>query len=232
MHFVYMDDSKGDRHVCFSAICFPAVAWSDALDHIIGLRRQMNKSDGIYMTKELHATEWLGGRGHVAPHSVPVGARARLFDFFLTGLTFLPSVQIFNAYAHKSQEERVFERLLNRIQANMEDRSDQALILSDQGKSYDFMLRKLRRINYIPSRFGGSRNVPLSRIVEDIIYKDSASSYFIQAADFCAFALLRFKHPTERLSRYGIDQSFRLLERALVKNANRADSLGLGLVYA
>ena len=66
--------------------------------------------------------------------------------------------------------------------------------------------------------------------MEDIVYKDSARSYFVQAADFCAFALLRFKHPTEKLKKRGIDQSFRLLERALVKEANRSDPLGI--VYA
>ncbi|KAA2241130.1 hypothetical protein F0L46_04855 [Salinarimonas soli] len=159
-----------------------------------------------------------------------MGARARLFDFTLTGITRIPGVQIFNGYAHKKKEEKLFEYLMNRIQKNMENAGSQALIFSDEGKSYDSMLRKLRRVNYIPSRYGAPRNVPLTRIVEDIVYKKSEASYFIQAADLAAFSLLRFKHPTEKLTKYGVDKSFLLLERAMVKDANRKDRFGI--VYA
>jgi hypothetical protein len=63
------------------------------------------------------------------------------------------------------------------------------------------MLRKMRRVNYIPSRFGSwysgdfTKNMPVDRIIEDITYRNSARSLFIQAADFCAYALLRSERP-------------------------------------
>ncbi|MCB1534847.1 MAG: DUF3800 domain-containing protein [Rhodoblastus sp.] len=227
MHLVYIDDSKDGRDVCFSAIAFPAADWIAALEHLTGLRRAMRASDGIYVTKEMHATDWLAGRGHIAPFFVPKGARARLFDYFLTGITMLPNVQIFSAHSPFDAEEQLFERLLNRIQMNMSISGSRALIISDNGKNYDKMVRRMRRFNFIPSRFGGARNVPLDRIIEDIVYRDSAKSFFIQAADACAFSLLRFRKPTPKALKYGFNQSFLLLDRSLVKSANRSDPYGI-----
>ena len=230
MHLVYVDDSKGDRTVCFSAIAIPVTSWNDALNHLIRLRREMFATDGIYITKELHATDWLGGRGNVARSFVPKGARARLFKFMMGGIADLPNVQIFNACCHKSQEELVFERLLNRIHRNMQAHDSHALIISDEGKNYDNMLRRLRRVNFVQFRGRPARNDPLDRIVEDISYRDSQRSYFIQAADFCAFSLLRHKHPTRTIQKYALQDAFRLLDNVLVRKANYADPLGI--IYA
>lgn len=230
MHFVYIDDSKGERHVCYSAICFPATSWNDALNQLIGVRREMWHSDKIYIRKEIHATDWLGGRGKISPEFVPKAARARLFKFYLDGIAQIPNVQIFNAYAHKTQEERLFDRLLNRIHINMQYHNSLATIFSDEGKNYDAMLRKLRRINYVSFRGRPARNDPLDRVTEDIVYRDSAKNFFIQSADCCAFSLLRHKHPTHRLTKYGVDQAFLRLEHVMVKNANYRDPHGI--IYA
>ena len=139
----------------------------------------------------------------------------------------LPNVQIFSAHSPFDAEEQLFERLLNRIQMNMSISGSRALIISDNGKNYDKMVRRMRRFNFIPSRFGGARNVPLDRIIEDIVYRDSAKSFFIQAADACAFSLLRFRKPTPKALKYGFNQSFLLLDRSLVKSANRSDPYGI-----
>src|SRR4051812_5673568 len=99
MHLVYIDDSKDEHHICFSAILIPADQWVAALDHLVGMRKHMRLSDGIYTSKELHATDWLGGRGRVAPDPVPKGARARLFNYVLSAIVRIPGVQIINAHA-------------------------------------------------------------------------------------------------------------------------------------
>ena len=36
--------------------------------------------------------------------------------------------------------------------------------------------RKMRRINYIPSKFYGQRNIPIHFVIEDPFFKDSAKS--------------------------------------------------------
>lgn len=66
MHFVYVDDS-GDADVsCFSALIIPADQWRSSLEHLMGVRRIMGASDGIYIAKEIHSTDWLAGKGRVA----------------------------------------------------------------------------------------------------------------------------------------------------------------------
>lgn len=236
MHLVYMDDSKGDGLVVFSALLIPVDSWQAALDHFVGMRQQMKLSDGVYARHELHATDWIAGRGHVAPHVVPKAARWRLFEYVLSSIAMAPGIQIINACGPDAHEFQLFERLLNRIERNMLNKSSKAILISDDGKSYDKLLRRMRRFNYIPSRFGSwadgntSKNIPVQRIVEDIVYKDSSKSYFIQAADFCAFSLLRNEKPSPRMIQAGLVDSFHILDRVLVKRAFGADHRKLGII--
>lgn len=216
----------------------PADQWLKCLDHLIGMRQHMNASDGIYTSIELHATDWLGGRGRVARHEVPKGARMRLFDYALSAIARMPNVDIFNASDRMANEQRLFERLIQRIDNTANYRNSRAIIISDDGKNYDGLLRKMRRFNYIPSAYGtwptGSftRNMPVSSVIEDIVYRDSSKSYFIQAADFCAFSLLRYEHPTQRARVMGYDRSFDILKPSLFTKAFAKDPKKLGIIRA
>jgi hypothetical protein len=155
MHLVYIDDSKDERHLGFSALFIPADHWHECLQHLIEMRRQMKAHYGIYTTIELHATDWIGGRGNIAPHIVPKGARAALFDYALSSFVLLPGALLLNAFGRPSDEWTLFERMLNRIQVFLTKAGSRAIIISDEGKNYDSLLRKMRRYNFIPSRFGG-----------------------------------------------------------------------------
>ena len=236
MHLVYIDDSRDERHICFSAILIPADRWMEALDHLVGMRQAMNASDGIYTSIELHATEWLGGRGRIAPHAVPKGARSRLFDYCMSAITRIPGVSIINAIDRDFAEMTLFERLINRIQATVYHRGSHALIFSDEGKNYDALLRRMRRFNHIPSAYGSwesgafTKNIPAKLVLEDIIYRNSKKSFFIQAADFCAFSLLRNEHPTTNAKRQGFDKSFEILAPALLVAAFAKDPRKLGII--
>lgn len=238
MHLVYMDDSKDGKSLAFSALCIPAEQWHPCLEHLIGMRRQMKSSDGIYTSVEHHATDWIGGRGMIAPRVVPKGARARLFLYALSCFVRLPGVQLFNAFGTLRDEALLIERLLNRIQANMTAAGSRAIIISDEGKTYDAILRRQRRFNYIPSRYdvwetgSPSKNIPVDLILEDLVYRDSRRSYFIQAADFCAYALMRREVPTPATTRLGITESFSILEPICVRKAFYKDPARLGIIRA
>lgn len=127
---------------------------------------------------------------------------------------------------------QLFERMCNRIQRNMQARNSHALLISDEGKSFDSLVRRMRRYNPIPGRFGGRLERPLDRIVEDLVYRKSDRSLFIQAADFCAFSLLRFESPTPKIERLGLAEAFLTLDRVLEKRAFGADPRKLGIVRA
>lgn len=233
MHLVYVDDSKDNRIACFSALIVPVDAWNDCLLHLNDLRKILQKTDEIYLRKEFHSTEWLGNKGIIGKHRVSIERRASIYNWLLAGIVRMPAVQLINAAVPRSQENRAFEWMLNRINVNMTKASSRCLIISDEGKSYDAMLRRMRRYNPISSRMGqweggaSYKQIPIDRIVEDISYRDSGRSLFIQAADCCAYALLRRENPLSSKTRLGLDQSFFILEPIMVKRANGRDPYGI-----
>ena len=198
----------------------------------------MKRHAGVYIKTELHATDWVGGRGNVSDRTIKREKRVEIFNWVLQQIVKLPDVCILNAYGTRGDEEELFKRLMQRVENTAKKRESHAIVISDEGKNYDHLLRKMRRHNYIPSAKGAwadgasSRNIPAKRLIEDIVYRDSKRSFFIQAADFCAFSLLRFEKPTPRATKMGFDQSFMLLEPALLKVAFAADPKKLGIIRA
>ena len=84
----------------------------------------------------------------------------------------------------------------------------------------------------IPSRYeyrSGKRDLPLKNIIEDPLFKDSKSSYFIQMADFVAFSLLRNEHPTSK-THSKVQAAFDQLNARLIKEAFRDNPRGKGIV--
>lgn len=232
MHLVYIDDSKDEQSCCFSALILPADRWMEALDHLIAFRRSIKAEHGIYNTIELHATDWLGGRGNVAPHTVRRDVRAQIFRQALRHFTGLPGCSIINAHAPRGRLDTLFERLCNRLQANMTKQNSRAIIISDEGKSFDSLVRRMRRHNPIQGHFGGVLHRPLDRIIEDPVYRKSERSYFIQAADFCAFSLLRMEAPTDAIRRHGLQDAFMELRPVLERRAFAGDPRKLGIIRA
>lgn len=238
MHLVYVDDSKDGKTLCFSAIMIPAEKWLEAFNQLLDMRRTMKAHAGVYIKKELHATDWVGGRGNVSDRTLTRAKRVEIFNWILQQIVKLPDATILNAYGSRADEDELFMRLMQRIENTAKKRKSHALVISDEGKNYDHLLRKMRRHNYIPSAKGAwadgstSKNIPAENLIEDIVYRDSKRSFFIQAADFCAYSLLRFEKPTPRAEKMGFDQSFLLLEPALLKIAFAADPRKLGIIRA
>ena len=74
------------------------------------------------------------------------------------------------------------------------------------------------------------RNIPIEQIIEDPIFKDSKTSYFIQLVDFCAYALLRSERPIASRSALGYDTMYELLRPITMPINNRHDPRGLGII--
>jgi hypothetical protein len=199
-------------------------------------RRKLKQDFGIFVYKELHAWEFVSGRGHISDRIVTKWQRCEIFKDALTMVTSLPGARLFNAVFPKSQDERALERMLNRINRTMVTWASHAILVSDEGNevAYTRLVRKMYVFNPIPSQYGtwtgtGSpwKNIPLDRIVEDPFFKESSQSYFIQLADFAAYALLRREHPIPSKSKYGLDQAFSNLSPILVREASRNDLEGI-----
>lgn len=242
VYLVYIDESRDtERYVgVFSALAIPVINWHEAIKQVIALRRELKQTDGIYIKKEFHASDFVGGRGKLAPDTVTKYRRCEIFKEVLRRVAALPGARLFNAEYDKEVEDRAFERLLNRINRTMKTWRSYAILICDEGKEpqYTKLRRKMGVYNPIPSIYGewedGSRtkNITIDRIVEDLFFKDSGHSYFIQLVDFCAFALLRREYPIPARTQYGLHEAFDLLSGILVRTASRSDLEGIIRVRA
>jgi len=215
VHFVYMDDSGDENVRAYSALAIADTDWKDIFSQIKAYRRELKKQHGIFVTVEFHATEFVGGRGRIAQGVVFKGTRCRIFRETLSFIV---------------------ERLMNRINTNMRKSGSNALIIHDHGKDYTSLVRRLCVYNPIQSMYGrwgdgrSHKNIPLDNILEDIMFRDSARSYFIQLVDFCAYALFRSEHPLPSKSKYKLDEAFQELHGICIPACFSGDPKKLGII--
>jgi hypothetical protein len=236
VHFIYIDDSGDENTRAYSALAIADVDWKDALASIKQYRRALKAAFGIFVTAELHATDFVAGRGRISAQVVTKAQRCELFRDTLRMVATLRGVRLFNAIAAKNQERLIFERLMNRINTNMAKSGSNAIIFHDQGKDYTHLVRRLCVYNPIQSMYGtwpgGSpyKNIPLDHVLEDIIFRDSAKSYFIQLADFCAFALFRNEYPWPAKRKYKLELAFEELHGICIPQCFAGDHKKLGII--
>lgn len=109
-------------------------------------------------------------------------------------------------------------------------KNDFGIVLTDatDGRRLTRLMRRMSVINYIPSQFGlASRNLPILRIIEDPHPKDSRSSYFIQAADVCAYFAMQRVRPNAFVKRSNAERYFERLLPVLNKKAAPAHPFGV-----
>jgi hypothetical protein len=232
MHICYLDDSGDAHHRAFSVLAIPVDEWHNSFKQIKGFRSDLKRREGIYTSKEFHATEFVAGRGKIAPTVIPKGARCRIFNETLDQIARLPGISLFNAFARKGDELNLFERLLNRINRTMQAWDSKTILISDEGKDYNGLVRKMGVYNPIPSMFAGgaTRNMTLDKVIDEILYKRSEDSHFIQMADFCAYALLRSEVSLASKNHYGLDKSFSRVSKICQTQCFAKDPRKLGII--
>lgn len=234
MRLIYIDESHElpPYHV-YAALAIDHTEWRACFTAIRDFRRSLRRTDGIYIRKELHAWKFVSGRGDISQVTVTKSRRCTIFRDALLLATRLPSAKLFTCV--DPDNVRAFERLLNRINRTMQEWHDYALLICDQGNEVTFrkLVRRMGVFNPIPSKYGvwldtgqPTRNIPLERIIEDPFFKTSEHSYFLQLADFCAYALLRKDRQLATKNRYGLHTAFALLRPICVRAAHPADPYG------
>lgn len=235
MYFCYIDDSGDEKVRVFSVVAIPIATWRVCFERIRDYRRKLKQEKGIFVTVEFHATEFVSGRGRISATPIGKYERCKIFNRTLTEVTQLPGARIFNAIGPKDKEAILYERLLNRINRTLVSWQSPGLLISDEGKDYTSLVRRMGVHNPIPSMFGGwpegrTKNIVLGQIYEDPVFRKSHRSYFIQIADFCAYALLRSEYHLPSKNKYGLHHSFDLLRSICTPECFRADQRRLGII--
>lgn len=235
MYLVYIDESYDKTHYAYSAIFINAFAWNQYFARFLDWRKHWFTQHKIPLDYELHATKFVGGRGE-HPADRDKLFRAGLFYEAVGMIEKMNGVHVMNAITdNKKNHLRLFEYVLNRIDRTLVAKRAIGVLICDEGNENKLtaIVRKMKKENHIPynshGSIGGTRNIPLDRIIEDPLFKTSKSSYFIQLSDFIAFSLLRNERPldgTQTKVRIAFDQ----LDQVLIKEANRYDRRGKGIV--
>jgi hypothetical protein len=234
MHLIYIDDSKDEQQCVFSALAIPIKRWQEVFAVVKEYRHTLRDKHGIRIYDELHAHKFVKGRGsRIAGQMIPRALRCQIFKDTLTLIAALPEVRIFNVSFPIDREAWAFERLLNRINRTMQTWDSHAILMCDEGKEAEYtrLVRRMGRFNPIHSKYGkwgdgsATRNLVIERIIEDPIFKQSDKSYFIQLADFCAYALLRHDRPTGYALKYGLNKAFLALEPITIRETAPRDPM-------
>jgi hypothetical protein len=218
--------------------------WRSNFDATKAFRQHLKTKHGIKVSAEIHATRFIRDRSDgISSKYLDHAARRAIFEEVLQHIATL-KVQVFNIclsvpkWGPKKVHLIAHERLANRIQATMGHwtRRSYAVIVFDQGKEKDItrLARKITVFNPIPSAYGtwtgggATKNIVTDRILEDPLFKDSRSSYFLQHADCAAFTLLKQETPVSPfIAKMGYEKLFPSLHAVCFKAASKYDPWGI-----
>ena len=241
----YIDESYDDEVFAMSALVVPVAHWRETFEQIKAHRQTLKSVYGIFTSKELHALEFVSGRGRISERMIPKGLRVQLFRETMDMLASLRHVRVISgAWPMEGIEKReihakAFSRIAERLQRRAVENGSHILRMVDEGK--DVELRKIARrsaiYNPVGSRYGAwedgarAKNIPNARLIEDPIFRSSARSYFLQLADFVAYALLKQETTLTPLAeRYRLHESYERLKPIIVTKATSKDPRKLGIV--
>jgi hypothetical protein len=232
MHLIYIDDSYEDPVQTYSAIAIPAARWRETFKSVLQWRRELKRTDGMFTTKEFHATEFVAGRGRLAPDIITKYRRSQIFRDSFRLLNELDGLRVFSS-CRTTNPNWAFERLLTRIHKTMVTWDSHAILICDEGKELEFtrLARKMGTFNPVPVYIAPQvlqvQNLATVRIIEDPIFKPSHRSFFVQMADFVAYALLRREKHLASKNAYGLHTCFDLLGNVVVREASLTDPMGI-----
>ncbi|HHV73078.1 MAG TPA: DUF3800 domain-containing protein [Thermoanaerobacterium sp.] len=237
MYIYYLDESGDEKynvHI-FSALGIPSENWNNIFNVIKRFRMYLKKKYGIRMAQELHATEFVAGRGKLGNKIVTKGKRAFIFKRYISLLSALSKYNVDCINVSVNTYENALDRIINRINRSLQAKNDYGILIFDKGDEIRIkrVLRKMRVFNPIPSKYGEwepntiTKNITIDRIIADPFFRDSQDDYFIQTVDFIAFALLRCDYPTAKVQKYGLEKLFIKLKPILNLHAHTADPYGI-----
>ncbi|MGD0896255.1 MAG: DUF3800 domain-containing protein [Thermoguttaceae bacterium] len=133
VRFFYMDESYDREKFCLSAIAIRHSHWKEAFDEVKSHRARLKADYGIFLRTELHATDFVHGRGKIGDRAVTKWERGRIFLDTLKLVARLPEVMLFNVCLPNkgiSNTQMVaWDRMINRIERTMREMETRELPL-------------------------------------------------------------------------------------------------------
>jgi hypothetical protein len=191
-------------------ILVPASDWPGVFDDLIDFRRFLFRKFNLPVRAEIKANFLLSNKGVFRRLRLSETARYAIYRQSLR----LQEKLGLNAFAVVIDKDRLYARdpalnprdvaweyLLQRIERLTTKKPlgpTYAMVVHDEGEGAVVrkLARRARRIGTAGSAFGtGSLKVPLVRLVDDPVTRNSTQSYLVQFADLDAYAAFRRLYP-------------------------------------
>jgi hypothetical protein len=249
---MYVDES-GDpgltnsptKYYVLTGLVIHELRWKPCLDGLISFRRRLKAGFGLRLREEFHAAAMLtrpGGLVRIKRH-----CRLAMIRTFTAELALMTDLNVINVVVDKVGKgppydcfNMAWRALIQRFENTLSNHNfrgpanpdERGTILCDHGtdKKIVALLRQMRRYNPVPSQPGfvqSYRVLPLNYIIEDPSFRDSAHSYFIQAADLAAFLLYQRLAPSAYMKKNSGQNYFAKLMPALCTVASSKDPHGI-----
>lgn len=210
MYLAYFDES-GDSGLVGSPTTFFVLAcvlvhhaqWALSLDRLIKVRRILREKYKIPTRPEIKALDLKRGEGALRPLRLSPATRLDIYAKLMElQPRYLPEAKTFAVAIEKAPaakngwepRETAWKFALERVDKFCLKQGESAMIFPDEGHGRFIRrrLREMRRFHHIPRRFGGGTfKIPTARLIEDPNDRQSHDSYFIQVADWNAYAAHR-----------------------------------------
>ncbi|MBM3289335.1 MAG: DUF3800 domain-containing protein [Candidatus Hydrogenedentes bacterium] len=253
MFLMYVDES-GDpgmtgspsRGFALTGLVVHELAWELVLQKLIAFRQRMKAIYGLRLRDEIHAGCMIT-RPSKPLALIPRNDRLAIIRAMCDELAQISEINLINVLVDKSKHgadydaySRAWEVLFQRFE-NTIDRSnfrgpknsaDKGIMLCDHTdeKKLRNLLRRMRHYNPIPHQpqYGfGTRNLVITKLIEDPIMRDSRHSYFVQACDVAAYVLYQHHFPCGYMKKTGGKSYFKRLSPVLCRVASRTDIYGI-----
>lgn len=255
MYLMYVDES-GDcgiegspsRYFVLTGLVVHELRWQDTLDALVEFRQQLKAKYGLRLREELHAAQLITRPGDL----IRIGRHDRLAIIrgFADLLASLPDLSLINIIIDKQNKcpdydvftmawralvQRFHNTLAHRNFSGPANADDRGMLFPDHtdDKKLMLLLRQMRRYNPIPHQaaYGtGYRNLTMTHVVEDPSFRDSAHSYFIQAADVVAYLVYQSFAPNSYMRKKGGHNYYQRIEPIYCKVASPRHPMGFVLL--
>lgn len=247
MYFMYIDES-GDpglnsrisNYFILSGLIVHETDWLRLLNDFIALRRFQYQKYKLPIRAEIHAGTMINGRLS-DNHNIQKNERFMILRGVIDWLSANNRSKVVSVIVDKTNftsAEEVFEfawkNLIQRFEnflahTNKDNGANEhGIIVPDNtnGDAVKKIERKMRKINFVPSKYAGSRNIPIHFVIEDPFFKDSSESYFTQMIDVVSYFSLQFIQPNKYVKKQGAVNYFTRLDKILLKEASPSDKYG------
>lgn len=198
--FAYIDESgdtgrEGSKTYTLGCVMVPMAEWTNAIDYLVNLRRNLKSEYGLRMSTEVKANHLVGVKKTYTDLGLGDGQVRDIYRRHIDSTVGISS-GVGAVVVHKSEIRKpeidvfhtAWEYLFTRLRKRAEDNGQPIMIVHDEGEADRVRkhLRKFRRANWQGGTYGEAR-----MLVEDPVARNSQHSYLIQLADLVAYAASR-----------------------------------------